>query len=95
MAKCPACLTDYPSHEKQLPRLNRIVGQVEGIKKMINDRRYCPDILVQFKAVKSALKAVELEILNEHLHSCVVQSFQNPKECDKKIAEIKKLIAGM
>ncbi len=85
--------SEYPNHEKELLRLNRISGQVEGIKKMINDRRYCPDILIQFKAVSSAIKAVEANILKTHLKSCVKEVFQEKNESDqeKKILELVKL----
>ena len=46
-----------PSHLENIPRLNRIAGQIEGIKKMIEDGRYCPDILSQLRAVRSAVKS--------------------------------------
>lgn len=80
-----------PSHLKELSRLNRIVGQVEGIKKMIEGNRYCPDILIQLRAVRSALRAVESNILATHLQHCVAQSFGDKDERDKKIAELKNL----
>ena len=95
MKKCDCKTHTHPSHEAQIPRLNRAIGQLEGIKRMISDRKYCPDILVQFKAVKSAIHAAEVEILNEHLKSCVAQSFTCEKDRDKQIAEIKKLISQM
>jgi DNA-binding FrmR family transcriptional regulator len=93
MAKC--CDKENPSHEKQIPRLNRVIGQIEGIKKMIAERRYCPEIIQQFKAVKSAVKAVEREVFNTHLNSCVAASFKNEGDRDRKIAEIKRLIEGL
>lgn len=80
-----------PSHTGELPRLNRISGQVEGIKKMIETNRYCPDILIQLKAIRSAIRAVESNILAAHLQSCVAQSFASVEERDKKIAELKTL----
>lgn len=80
-----------PSHMKELSRLNRILGQVEGIKKMIEGNRYCPDILIQLRAVRSAVRAVESNILAAHLQHCVAQSFDDEKERDKKIAELKNL----
>ena len=95
MKKCECHKNNHPSHEAQIPRLNRAIGQLEGIKRMISERKYCPDILIQFKAVKSAIRAAECEILNEHLNSCVAQSFSSPKDRDKHIAEIKKLISQM
>lgn len=82
---------DFPSHLENLPRLNRISGQVEGIKKMIEENRYCLDILVQIKAVRSALKSVESNILTKHLEHCIARSFDSDAEKNEKIAELKKL----
>ena len=53
----------HPSHIENIPRLNRIAGQIEGIKKMIEDGRYCPEIISQLRAVRAAVKAVESNIL--------------------------------
>lgn len=87
------CCTEHknPDHHENLPRLNRISGQIDGIKKMIEDNRYCPDILIQIKAVRSALRAVESNILTKHLQHCVAQSFQSENEREQKIEELKKL----
>ena len=52
-------------------RLNRIEGQVRGIGKMIDDDRYCIDILTQVSAVQSALDALARQLLEHHLHGCV------------------------
>ncbi|HWA12312.1 MAG TPA: metal-sensitive transcriptional regulator [Burkholderiales bacterium] len=52
-------------------RLNRIEGQVRGLNKMVEDDRYCVDILTQIAAVRSALDAVALQLLREHAHGCV------------------------
>jgi CsoR family transcriptional regulator, copper-sensing transcriptional repressor len=83
-----------PSHTKQLPRLNRIKGQIEGIKKMIEGHRYCPDILTQLRAVRSAIRNLELQILDDHLSGCVTEAFhsKNPEEKNQKIDEIRELI---
>jgi len=84
----------YPSHENQIPRLNKIEGQVKGIRKMIEDQRYCIDILHQIKAVKSALKQVELNVLESHIHHCVRDTIEakNPEDAQKKIEEIIKVV---
>ncbi|MDR1998300.1 MAG: metal-sensitive transcriptional regulator [Candidatus Margulisbacteria bacterium] len=82
----------HPSHVKELTRLNRIIGQLEGVKKMIEARRYCPEILMQIKAVRSALKSVESNILQTHLESCVAESFADKQERTRKITEIKELL---
>ena len=79
------------SHMENMPRLNRISGQIEGIKKMIEEGRYCTDIISQLRAVRAAVKAVESNILQKHLQNCVAQSFASTKDKDKKIAELKML----
>lgn len=78
-------------HEKELSKLNRIAGQVEGIKKMIADHRYCPDILTQLRAVRSAIKTVEANILEAHLHHCIAESMNGNDitNTKKKIDELK------
>ena len=63
---------------KQLKnRIHRIVGQMNGIEKMIEENRYCGDILVQVAAVESALQAFGYIVLQEHLNTCVVEDVQN------------------
>lgn len=80
-------------HDLELGKLNRIAGQVEGIKKMITEQRYCPEILTQLRAVRSAIKTVEANILETHLKSCVAESLtsSNAKDAQKKIEELKDL----
>ncbi len=80
-----------PCHKDNMPRLNRISGQIEGIKRMIDDGRYCPEIISQLRAVRSAIKAVESNILQKHLQHCVAQSFSSENERDQKIEELKML----
>lgn len=80
-----------PSHLKELPRINRALGQLVGVKKMIEENRYCPDILIQLKAIRSAIRAIESNILKTHLQSCVAQSFGSEKERNQKIEELKTL----
>ena len=78
-----------PNHADNLPRLNRISGQIDGIKKMIEEERYCLDIVNQIKAVRSALKSVEKNILQKHIQHCVAASFSTSKaEQQKKIDEL-------
>src|SRR5438046_2580300 len=57
----------HPDHSKHLGRLNRIKGQVDGVEKMITDRRYCLDIITQVRAIAAAAKALETEVLETHL----------------------------
>lgn len=80
----------HPDHSNDIARLNRILGQIEGIKKMIEDKRYCVDILTQTKAVGSAIKGLEASILERHLHHCVSSAIEakNKNESQKKIEEL-------
>jgi len=86
------CCSKTPNHSKETSNLNRAIGQLEGIKKMIGDNRYCIDILTQCKAVKSAIKSIERNILERHLSSCVVKAFEDDKDKEIKIKEILDLI---
>ena len=83
--------SNCPCHMGEMPRLNRIIGQLEGVKKMIEAHRYCPDILIQLRAVRSAIRAVEGNILCSHLQSCVAQAFETHEDRDRKIEELKQL----
>ena len=58
-------------------RLNRIVGQINGINKMVKDNRYCKDVLIQIAAVESALKEVGYMVLKDHLLTCVSDDIRN------------------
>lgn len=58
-------------------RLNRIEGQIRGIHKMVDEDRYCVDILTQVSAVQSALNAFTKELLSQHIHSCVVEDIRS------------------
>lgn len=66
---------------KQLQnRINRIIGQLNGIKGMIDDNRYCGDILIQIGAVESALQSLGYIILQDHMQTCVVEEVRNGNE---------------
>ena len=83
-----------PSHEDNLVALRRIEGQVRGVQRMIEERKYCIDILNQIYAVKGALSRVEEKILEKHFRNCVTEAVQGSSEKDKqqKMDEIFKLI---
>ena len=85
-----------PKEEKDLiNRLNRIEGQIRGIKAMVQDERYCTDILVQVSAVQSALNSFSSKLLSNHIKSCVVQDIQDGKgeEAINELCEtIKKML---
>lgn len=54
-------------------RVNRIIGQMNGVKNMIDDNRYCGDILIQISAIESALKSLGYVIMQNHLETCVTE----------------------
>lgn len=58
-------------------RMNRIIGQMNGVRAMIEDDRYCDDVLIQLSAIDKAIKSLANVILDEHLHSCLIESIQN------------------
>ena len=78
------------THEAELVRLKRIEGQIRGVQKMIDEKRYCVDILTQISSIVGAIKAVEENILERHLKGCVNHSFAkgNREDRSQKIEEI-------
>ena len=82
------------SHVDQLHRLNRIEGQIRGISKMIEEKRYCIDILSQIKAVKSALTSVETKMIEEHLNHCLHRALtsRDKKQSTEMIEELTELL---
>jgi len=65
-------------------RLSRIEGQVRGIARMIDEDRYCIDILTQIQAVRAALAKVETEVLNEHLGHCIEAAISGGDAADQR-----------
>ena len=65
-------------------RLNRIAGQVHGVAKMIEDDRYCMDILHQIQAIKSALAKVESQVLKDHAACCVNEAIASGNEAEQR-----------
>lgn len=60
-------------------RINRIEGQLRGIKKMIEEDAYCNDVLIQLSAIENSVKSLSNLILENHLHSCVTRDLENGK----------------
>ena len=87
------CESKHPNYEKHLPRINKVVGQLNGIKKMIEDKRYCPEIITQLKAVSSACQSLEIIMLQKHLETCVMEAFHSTDYIikNKKIQELTNL----
>lgn len=78
------------THKETLNRLARIAGQVQGVRKMVEEQKYCIDIITQIQAVRSALRSVEMQILKKHMHHCVSDAFSsgNQKDADEKMEEL-------
>jgi len=77
-------------------RLRRVEGQVRGIAKMIDDEKYCIDILTQISAVTSALQSVALGLLDDHLNHCVSHAAaEGGAEAERKLAEASAAIARL
>jgi len=78
----------------RVKRLKRIEGQVRGIARMVEEDRYCIDILTQISAIRAALQRVEQDVLEEHMHHCVHQAFTNGNAADQKqkIEELMELL---
>lgn len=96
---CPACERHKNTprsretiHQLQ-NRLNRIIGQLNGTKNMLDENRYCGDVLVQLSAAQSALKSVAQIILKEHMKTCVVEEIEkgNTEIIDEAIDLIDRL----
>jgi DNA-binding FrmR family transcriptional regulator len=77
-----------------LKRLKRIEGQVRGLARMVEEDRYCPDIMVQISSVQEALRAVGRGLMRNHLRHCVSQAIRNghPAEAEATYDELMKLI---
>lgn len=78
-------------HAASLPLVNRIGGQVSGIGKMIEEGRYCPDILNQIRAARAALKTLEGRVLRGHLQSCVRDAFAST-DADVQAEKIEEVV---
>ena len=77
-------------------RLRRIVGQVRGIAKMIDEDKYCIDVLTQISAANNALRSVALNLLDEHLGHCVSHAVaEGGTDADEKLAEASAAIARL
>jgi CsoR family transcriptional regulator, copper-sensing transcriptional repressor len=75
-------------------RLNRIEGQVRGLSKMVEEDRYCIDVITQISAVRAALRRVEEEVLKDHVSHCVDHAISAGDKADqrKKISELMAVI---
>lgn len=81
-------------YKSLIHRLNRIEGQIRGIKGMIEKSAYCTDILVQSSAVTAAMNAFNKELLASHIKTCVAQDIRDGKDetIDELVATLQKLM---
>lgn len=70
-------------HRRELNRLSRIIGQLEGVRRMIEERRYCPEILIQTRAASSAIRSLEGAILEGHLRHCMVTALASASASER------------
>lgn len=95
---CPNCQKKKERSEAEykrlINRLNRISGQINGIKKMVENSAYCTDILVQVAAVNAALNSFNKELLGEHIRTCVADNIKNGNEevIDELVTTLQKLM---
>ncbi len=96
---CPGC--SYKTKERSekekrsmINRLSRIEGQVRGIRKMVENDAYCPDILIQVSAVNAALNSFNKVLLAEHIRTCVTEDIREGKEetIDELVVVLQKLM---
>ena len=80
--------------KKLVHRLNRIEGQIRGIRKMVENDAYCADILIQSAAVNAAVNAFNRELLANHIKGCVVRDIKDGKDevIDELLATLQKLM---
>lgn len=85
----------HPCHSENLVALKRIEGQIRGIQKMIEDRRYCIDILTQLRSVVKAIDSVKRKIYRRHLENCVTEAIEAKSESEirEKIDEVINLLS--
>ncbi len=96
---CPTCshkTKDRPDKERRdmINRLSRIEGQVRGIKRMVEENAYCPDILIQVSAVNAALNSFNKVLLAEHIRTCVADDIREGNEdtIDELVLVLQKLM---
>lgn len=82
------------SKSSTVSRLNRIEGQVRGLARMVEDDRYCIDIVTQIAAVRAALRRVEEEILRDHVAHCVEHAIASGDKADQR-RKVKELMDVM
>ena len=79
--ECCEKKTKRTENQKQLinNRLNRIEGQIRGVKKMIGEDAYCNDVLIQLSAIENSVKSLSNQVLENHLYNCIARDLENGK----------------
>ena len=79
MSECCERKTKRSAEDKKtiITRLNRIAGQIGGVKKMIEDDKYCDDVLIQLSAIDKSVKSLANLIVEKHMYSCVLENVKN------------------
>lgn len=81
-------------YKRLINRLSRIEGQIRGIRRMVENDAYCPDILIQASAVSAAINAFNRELLSAHIHTCVANDIREGKDevIDELVDTIQKMM---
>ena len=97
--KCPECTHRIKKRTEEetklmINRLNRIEGQVRGIRRMVENNAYCPDILIQVSAITAALNSFNKVLLSEHIRTCVSEDIREGKDetIDELVTVLRKLM---
>ncbi len=96
--ECTCCakttIRSAEDHKKLIHRLNRIEGQIRGIRNMLENDAYCTDILVQSAAVNAAINAFNKELIAEHIRGCVARDIREGKDdvIDELVVTLQKLM---
>ncbi len=92
---CPCCSDRKKKRSEEeykdlIHRLNRVEGQIRGVKKMVEEEAYCPDILIQVSAAKAALDGFTKVLLSNHIKTCLTEDIREGK--DESVEELLKLL---
>lgn len=73
---CKIKVRSEEEKKKLIVRMNKIIGQMNGVNKMIQEDRYCDDILIQLSAIDKSIKSLANVLLDSHMHSCLIENIQ-------------------
>lgn len=90
-------MIEQKTKKETLARLKKVEGQVRGIQKMIEERRYCIDVVMQLTAAEAALHRISEVILKNHLETCVLSAFRSNDEQDRqaKVDELMRVYSNL